>query len=88
MVSHCANPSCNKPLHYLREGKVFLFSGKNGSKQNSKTLQMMEHYWLCGKCAREWTLTMDEEHGVQLEPRKQRRQFRSTYRRSSPLAVL
>jgi hypothetical protein len=71
----------------LRDGKVFLFSGNNSSKQNSKTLQMKEHYWLCGKCARDWTLTMDEEHGVQLEARKHRRHFRNTYRRPSPLPV-
>ena len=84
MVSHCANPNCQKPLHYLREGKIFLFSRKNSSKQTSKTFQLLEHYWLCGACAREWTLTMDSEQGVQLSERKRRR-FRNTYRPRSPL---
>jgi hypothetical protein len=85
MVSHCANPSCNKPLHYLREGKVFLFSSTNTSGDKSETFQRMEHYWLCGNCARDFTLTMDGENGIQLEARKRQRRFRSTFRRSSPL---
>ena len=25
MVNQCANPSCAKPLHYLREGRIFVF---------------------------------------------------------------
>ncbi len=87
MVSHCANPNCQKPLHYLREGKVFLFSRKNASKQNSKMLQVLEHHWLCGDCAREWTLTMDGEDGVQLQRRKQRG-LQTPYRRPSPLPAL
>lgn len=87
MVSHCANPNCQKPLHYLREGKVFLFSRKNNLKQNSKSLQLLEHYWLCGTCSKEWTLTMDGENGIQLMERK-RRHFRTTFTRPSPLPAL
>lgn len=86
MLSHCANTSCNKPLHYLREGKVFLFSRKNSSKQNSNPFQLLEHYWLCGECARTWTLTMDGERGIQLSEKKRSR-FRHTYRRQAPIAV-
>jgi hypothetical protein len=25
MMNHCANPQCAKPLHYLREGRIFVF---------------------------------------------------------------
>jgi hypothetical protein len=84
MVNHCANPNCNKPLHYLRDGKVFLFSRKNSPQQNSNPLQLMEHFWLCGECARQWTLTMDENQGVHLSERKRQRSHK-TYRRRSPL---
>ena len=84
MLSQCANPKCNKELHYLREGKVFLFSPNNSSKQPSKTFQLLKHYWLCGECARNWTLAMDSENGVQLSEKKPRR-FRNTYRRHAPL---
>ncbi len=86
MLSHCANPNCKKPLHYLREGKVFLFSRKNSSKQNSKPFQLLEHYWLCGECSRDWTLTMDGEHGVQLSERRRRR-FHHTYPQQHPVAA-
>jgi hypothetical protein len=87
MVSHCANPNCQKPLHYLREGKVFLFTRKNPSKQDSKGFQRLEHYWLCGDCARDWTLTMDGEHGMQLVAKKRRR-FRTAYRHPSAAPAL
>lgn len=76
MVSYCANPNCHKPLHYLREGKIFLFSGKP-SKGNSNAFNL-EHFWLCGGCAKNWTLTMDGEHGMQLQERKRRR-FRAKF---------
>ena len=65
MVNHCANPNCHKPLHYLREGKVFLFSGKN-LPEAGDNLQRSEHYWLCGTCSRQWTMISDAREGVQL----------------------
>lgn len=72
MVNHCANPACHKVLHYLREGKVFLFSWKNSGGASQKLPQKLEHYWLCGKCAKAWTLIMDEKDSVQLAPLKKR----------------
>jgi hypothetical protein len=72
MVNYCANPICHKPLHYLREGKVFLFSRKNPSDDHSK-LHRLEHYWLCGICAKEWTLTSDAKGGVKLVETRRRR---------------
>ena len=74
MVNYCANPICHKPLHYLREGKVFLFSGKNLPGDRSK----LEHYWLCGICAKEWTLTSDVKEGVKLVETRRRR-VRASY---------
>ena len=71
MVNHCANPNCHKPLHYLRDGKIFLFSGKT-SRSDSGAFNL-EHFWLCGGCAKVWTLTMDSEHGVHLLEKKRRR---------------
>ncbi len=78
MVNHCANPLCHKPLHYLREGKVFLFSHKNMSDKNSKLPQRLEHYWLCGICAKEWTLTSDTKDGIKLMETRRKR-FRASY---------
>jgi hypothetical protein len=47
MVNNCANPKCAKPLHYLREGRIFVFDAESGS---DKPIHRMEHYWLCGVC--------------------------------------
>ncbi len=76
MVNHCANPICHKPLHYLREGKVFLFSRKNAP--GDKSPHQLEHFWLCGICAKEWTLTM-EGGGVKLLPTRRKRHSRTGY---------
>lgn len=76
MVNHCANPVCHKPLHYLREGKVFLFSKKNSSADNMP--HQLEHFWLCGICAREWTLTMDGDK-MTLVQTKRKRHSRTGY---------
>ena len=48
MVNKCANPTCGKPLHYLREGRVFVFDADSGS---DRAIHRMEHYWLCGACS-------------------------------------
>ena len=80
MVSNCANPICHKPLHYLREGKIFLFSRtrKSASEDGSSLPHRLEHFWLCGDCAKEWTLTVDGNDGVKLVEIK-RRHFRASY---------
>ncbi len=78
MVNYCANPICHKPLHYLREGKVFLFSRKNQPGDHSKLPQKLEHYWLCGICAREWTLASDAKEGVKLVETRRKR-VRASY---------
>jgi hypothetical protein len=48
MVNKCANPQCSKPLHYLREGRIFVFDAES----NSDAPHRMEHYWLCGECSK------------------------------------
>lgn len=66
MVNNCANPACKKPLHYLREGKVFLFSQKETTKNGEKIPQRLEHFWLCGECAKLWTLVMGNDKSVEV----------------------
>jgi hypothetical protein len=89
MVSHCANPICHKPLHYLREGKVFLFSGKNQSNDTSKKHpQRLEHYWLCGACAKGWTLTPDAKEGGVKLVETGRKRFRASYAVASAAPAL
>jgi len=63
MVNQCANPECRRELHYLRDGKIYLFvlSTKTGSKRR-------EHFWLCGPCSDHFTLRFDEEQGMLTVP--------------------
>lgn len=59
MVSNCANPKCAKPLHYLREGRIFVFDvAIGGPGKDGKRSRRMEHYWLCGVCSQ--TLVMEQ----------------------------
>lgn len=53
MVNNCANPQCAKPLHYLREGRIFVFEVQERPREGTGKLQghHLEHYWLCGACS-------------------------------------
>ncbi len=65
MVNNCANPKCSKPLHYLRDGRVFVFEvasarlGPDGKRERH-----LEHYWLCGDCAPSMIVDHDAEFGI------------------------
>jgi hypothetical protein len=52
MLKSCANPQCAKPLHYLREGRIFVFDAVRtpGDGEGMKA-HRMEHFWLCGACS-------------------------------------
>lgn len=69
MVNHCANPGCAKPLHYLRDGRIFVFDVAVGETDaNGKRSRRMEHFWLCGVCSQ--TLAMEQSvEGVRVVPR-------------------
>ena len=73
MLAKCANPSCSTPLVYLREGKIFMVetaqthTGVDGAILiSSKASNRIEHFWLCGPCSLEMTLTYDRQHGVEV----------------------
>jgi len=70
MVTQCANASCGKPLHYLRDGRIFLFKVKKDDGE-IRTSQA-EHFWLCGDCSASNVLVTDGS-AVHLVPRTQRR---------------
>lgn len=73
MLAKCANPSCSTPLVYLREGKIFMVetvqsqTGTDGAILiRSKSSNRVEHFWLCGPCSVEMTLTYDRQRGVEV----------------------
>lgn len=67
MVSKCANPDCEKQLHYLREGRVYLFE-----TFATATESQSEHFWLCGVCARIMLLEPNGADGVRVVRRPMR----------------
>ena len=70
MVSNCANPKCAKPLHYLREGRIFVFNVQDSSVKTSgeKQSHRLEHYWLCGACSRMFVVEHRSDN-IRLAPR-------------------
>ncbi len=62
MVSNCANPKCGKPLHYLREGRIFVFEvSAGGIDANGKRTRRLEHFWLCGECSQTMMMRQSTE---------------------------
>ncbi len=78
MVNHCANPQCCKPLHYLREGRIFVFDSPDplASAKDGKVVRRMEHFWLCGACSDAYTLEQNHDKIVGICP-KPTRHYRS-----------
>ena len=71
MVNNCANMKCNKPLHYLRDGRVFVFdvaSARTGS--DGKRLRHLEHYWLCGDCSPSMIVECSPEVGISIRAKQ------------------
>jgi predicted sulfurtransferase len=59
MLKSCANPQCAKPLHYLRDGRIFVFDAVSAVDDGDVTkAHRMEHYWLCGDCSK--TLMLEQ----------------------------
>ncbi len=83
MVNHCANPECCKPLHYLREGRVFIFELPDpaASLKSGKTVRRTEHFWLCGLCSEAFTLEQGIEKTVRILPKPMRH-------RHAPVAII
>jgi hypothetical protein len=72
MVSHCANPACDVPLRYLRDGRLYQFevrcTNSDGFRLTDpalgKSTRHVSHYWLCGQCSALLTLHFDPTSGV------------------------
>jgi hypothetical protein len=82
MVNHCANPECSKPLHYLREGRIFVFDVPDplAPPKAGKIVHRMEHFWLCGNCSEAFTLAQGTERNVHIMPKPLRH-------RHAPVAI-
>jgi hypothetical protein len=72
MVNHCANPQCCKPLHYLREGRVYVFDVTRPAAVGERMPRRMEHFWLCGACSEMYFLEQVEDRTVRIVARPKR----------------
>jgi hypothetical protein len=72
MLAKCANPTCSTPLVYLREGKIFMIESPQpkfkvlSDVTKPKPSNRVEHFWLCGPCSNEMTVTYDRQRGVEI----------------------
>lgn len=70
MISCCANLACGKPLHYLREGRIYVFETVAAAVGGTARPRRLEHYWLCGDCSPALALVQDTHGRVHLLPRQ------------------
>lgn len=77
MVSHCANPDCGVPFHYLRGGRLFRFEIKSPQLPcadvpnaicSEKPSRATIFFWMCVECCRRFSLKFDRCAGLQLVP--------------------
>ena len=82
MISHCANPECRLPFHYLRGGRLYRFDVRqpvepckdvpNAICENSPS-QASVYFWLCDDCSLKYTLQFSTRHGISVLPLQQPR---------------
>ena len=68
MVNQCANPNCGKPLHYLREGRIFVFDLPDPNvpvPAPGGRARRLQHFWLCGPCSE--TMVMEQTSEMQIQ---------------------
>jgi hypothetical protein len=67
VIDQCANPRCNKPLHYLREGRIFVFDLPDPNLPTpGGRARRLQHYWLCGACAEIMVLEQTSEMEIRV----------------------
>lgn len=75
MVSHCANPECRAPLHYLRSGRLYRFDVQSPTEPcrdvpdmvcAAKSKRTAVFFWLCEQCCSRFVLDFDVRKGVKL----------------------
>jgi len=60
-----------KPLHYLREGTVYIFEVTDGDGEaGMRRTHRLEHYWLCGQCSLDHRLERTSNRELRLAPKQ------------------
>lgn len=69
MVNQCANPGCGKELHYLREGRIYVFDLPDPDvpvPAPGGRLRRLQHFWLCGPCSETMVLEQTSEMKIRV----------------------
>jgi hypothetical protein len=66
----CCNPKCEAPFDY-REGRLIRFCNKQANGKPSGNQTLIQHFWLCGKCAALFVFECESEITVKIKPRQQ-----------------
>lgn len=70
MLIKCCNPMCEAPFDF-REGRLIRFSGKPANGKSVENRALIRHFWLCGKCARQYVFEYESETTVRIKLRHQ-----------------
>ncbi len=64
MVSHCANPDCQRPFHSMKQGRLIVLPPlRKCAAQESALLDVA---WLCENCSTSFNVARDDEGRVQI----------------------
>jgi uncharacterized protein YcsI (UPF0317 family) len=88
MVNQCANSSCGKPLHYLREGRIFVFDlpdPNTALPTAGARARRLQHFWLCGICSE--TMVMEQTSEMQIRVTVRSRKLREETAEITSLAL-
>ena len=70
MVYHCANATCGKPLHYLHEGKIFVFDLPDlpsSAREGMRAVRRLQHFWLCAECSDTLMMVQTDDSQIQVK---------------------
>ena len=70
MLTKCCNPECEAPFDF-REGRLIRFSRTLSNGNPAENQRLIEHFWLCGKCAGLYVFEYESGISVKIRPRHQ-----------------
>lgn len=70
MLIKCCNPKCATPFDH-REGRLIRFSSKPANGKTIENRPLIQHFWLCGKCAVLYVFEFESGISVKIKPRHQ-----------------
>ena len=70
MLVKCCNPECEAPFDY-REGRLVRFSPDAASGKPAQRDPLIQHFWLCGKCAGLYVFEYESGFTVRIKLRHQ-----------------